>query len=95
MESKIVYVINKNSISYGMDWKEISVMGKTGHEEGTAGTGHKVEVCPEDQKESQYGWSHGREQQEMGKRREFRKFLKIVSNCKDFDFCSKRHEESL
>lgn len=55
MEDKIVYVIKKNSISYGMDWKEVSVMGKTGHEEGTAGTGHKVEVCPEDQKESQYG----------------------------------------
>lgn len=29
-----MYVINKNSISYGMDWKEVSVMGNTGHEEG-------------------------------------------------------------
>lgn len=70
-------------------------MGTTGHKEGTAGRGHKVEVCPEDQKESHCGRSHGREQQEMSKRRKFREFLRIVSNCKDFDFCSKRHEVSL
>lgn len=46
MEDTIAYVINKNSISYGMDWKEVSVMGNTGHEEGTAGTGRKNGSVP-------------------------------------------------
>lgn len=59
-DKKIMYVINKNSISYGMDWKEVSVMGNTGHEEGQLVQAIKVEVCLENQKESQYGWNHGR-----------------------------------
>lgn len=37
----------------------------------------KMEVCLEDQKESQYGWNHGREQQERGREDSLGNFLEL------------------